>query len=312
MIAEFPERRPWAVVLVSLVFSPIVGMLYLGQGNKALAYVGTAIGILVVLSLAADYPFNPINFESSKLIVFPVFVCVGAGHAYILAKNSLGSLPQIWFARWYWIGLVALFLPSSVSYGARSLLWEQFTVSSSSMEPTLERGQLVFANKFAYGYSAASFGLDTAAGSGRLLDARPARGDIVVFRTPTSQVTRQVTNFLSRIVGLPGDRIIVTSGVLHINGVPVERKPLKDYEYTTSYNNVVKRMMHYVEMLPNGKLHHTLEETDTMPLDNTRVFQVPEGYFFVMGDNRDNALDSRFEKGFGAIPFENLVGRISP
>jgi len=125
-----------------------------------------------------------------------------------------------------------------------------------------------------------------------------------VFKLPRDNKT----DYIKRIVGLPGDRIQVTGGVLHINGEPVKRQRLGDFVDVDRIGNGT-RMTRYQETLPNGKSYVVVEMTDAGPLDNTSVYVVPAGHYFGMGDNRDNSLDSRVLNQVGYIPAENLVGR---
>jgi signal peptidase I len=136
---------------------------------------------------------------------------------------------------------------------------------------------------------------------GRVFFSEPERGDIAVFKWPGDNKT----DYIKRIVGLPGDRLQVTGGVLHINGEPVTRRRIEDYVAHDGNSNAYVAA-HYIETLPNGRSHDILEIGDQRDYDNTRVYVVPEGHYFAMGDNRDNSQDSR-EWGF--VPAENLVGR---
>ena len=125
---------------------------------------------------------------------------------------------------------------------------------------------------------------------------------MAVFKLPTDNET----DYIKRIVGLPGDRIQVVNGILHINGQAVKRERVDDFVVRDAFGNV-RRIPRFIETLPNGRSHAILEENgDHGPSDNTKVYTVPEGHYFAMGDNRDNSLDSRF---IGFVPAENLVGR---
>lgn len=184
----------------------------------------------------------------------------------------------------------------------RSLLFQPFSIPSGSMRPTLLEGDYLFVSKYAYGYSKYSLPLSPNLFEGRIWGAEPKRGDVVVFKLPSD------TNidYIKRVIGLPGDRIQVREGLLYINDVPVKR--VKTGEITnpdvTEQNRPVEV---YRETLPNGVSYDTLDLVPNGIGDNTRVFEVPAGHFFMMGDNRDNSLDSRF--GVGYVPYENLVGR---
>jgi len=184
----------------------------------------------------------------------------------------------------------------------RTVAFEPFNIPSGSMIPTLLVGDYLFVSKYSYGYSRYSLPLGLDLFSGRLFFTMPKRGDVAVFRLPSDPSV----DYIKRIVGLPGDKIQVIAGVLNINGVPVKRERVPDFlEVDGSYRHAV---VQYIETLPGGKEHPILELSTTGPLDNTPIFEVPSGYFFGMGDNRDNSQDSRTTQ-VGFVPFENLVGR---
>lgn len=184
----------------------------------------------------------------------------------------------------------------------RTFAFEPFNIPSGSMIPTLLIGDYLFVSKYSYGYSRYALPFSLPLFSGRVLANTPRRGDVVVFKLPADDST----DYIKRIVGLPGDRIQVVGGLLHINGLPVQRERLDDL--TAEDGNGSPRVyMQYVETLPGSIQHKIMELSDTTSLDNTREFVVPEKYYFMMGDNRDNSADSRSLVGY--VPFENLVGR---
>ncbi|CCQ73574.1 signal peptidase I [Magnetospira sp. QH-2] len=186
----------------------------------------------------------------------------------------------------------------------RTFAYEPFSIPSGSMIPTLLVGDHLFVSKLSYGYSRYSLPFGVPLIPGRILSDDPVRGDVAVFRKPTD--TNQ--DYIKRIVGLPGDRLQVVRGILHINGEPVKRKRIEDF-IDRSNDGSVKRIPQYLETLPNGVEHRILEAWgDHGPADNTPVFKVPDGHYFGMGDNRDNSTDSRFPD-VGFIPAQNLVGR---
>jgi len=186
----------------------------------------------------------------------------------------------------------------------RTVLFQPFTIPSGSMMPTLLVGDYLFVNKFSYGYSKYSLPFSPNLFSGRIFASEPERGDIIVFRLPPNPEV----DYIKRLVGLPGDRIQVTSGVLFINGKPVPKQP--DGTFTSDYRlDPGSDVPVFRETLDNGVTYDTLDQVQDSRGDNTREFVVPEGHYFFMGDNRDNSLDSRFDVGF--VPAENLIGRAS-
>lgn len=200
--------------------------------------------------------------------------------------------------------LKTVFYAILIALVIRSCAYEPFNIPSGSMKPTLLVGDYLFVSKLSYGYSRYSlpFGLPLLPVD-RVLFTEPERGDVAVFRKPSDPTT----DYIKRIVGLPGDQIQVVDGILHINGEAVTRERTGEFIETTVFG-AVKRTPLYRETLPGGVTHVILEESDTRPLDDTRIFTVPEGHYFAMGDNRDNSQDSR-TRDVGFVPRENLIGR---
>jgi signal peptidase I len=185
----------------------------------------------------------------------------------------------------------------------RTFLFEPFNIPSGSMIPTLLVGDYLFVSKYSYGYSRHSLPFSPPIFKGRLFESQPERGDVAVFKTPRDNET----DYIKRIIGLPGDRIQVVSGVLHVNGEPVKRRRISDYP---GESRGQRSSVQYQETLPGGRVHRIIEtQGDLGRLDNTRTYIVPKGRYFAMGDNRDNSLDSRVLDDVGFIPAENLVGR---
>ena len=186
----------------------------------------------------------------------------------------------------------------------RTVLFQPFTIPSGSMMPTLLVGDYIFVNKFAYGYSKYSLPFSPDLFSGRIFGSEPKRGDVVVFRFPPNPEV----DYIKRVVGLPGDRIQMIDGVLNINGQPVPKQP--DGSFNSDYRlDPGQDVPVFRETLDTGITYDTLDQSPNSRGDNTREFVVPAGHYFMMGDNRDNSADSRFDVGF--VPAENLVGRAS-
>ena len=210
------------------------------------------------------------------------------------AKNRFGGL---------WDTVRTLIYAVIAALVVRTVAIEPFNIPSGSMIPTLLVGDYLFVSKYAYGYSQYSLPWSIDLFDGRIIESPPDRGDVAVFKLPRDNET----DYIKRIIGLPGDRIQVLKGVLHINGTPVERERVDDYSYKDRYGRE-RVLRQYRETLPNGVTHMILDATPTGSLDNTQIYTVRPDHYFAMGDNRDNSLDSRVPS-VGFIPFENLVGR---
>jgi signal peptidase I len=183
----------------------------------------------------------------------------------------------------------------------RTLLFQPFNIPSGSMQNTLLIGDYLFVSKFSYGYTHYSLPFSPPLFSGRIWSAEPQRGDVVVFRFPKDDSI----DYIKRVIGLPGDRIQVLDEQLYINGEPVKRERIEDGE-TDEFGRTIP-VKRWRETLPNGVTYVTLETPGRPNLANTKIFEVPPGHYFMMGDNRDNSSDSRADVGF--VPFENLIGR---
>jgi len=186
----------------------------------------------------------------------------------------------------------------------RTMAYEPFNIPSGSMLPTLLIGDYLFVAKYPYGYSKHSMPLSPPLFSGRINESPVKRGDIAVFKLPTDDTT----DYIKRIIGLPGDRIQIKGGVLYINDKAMKRERVDDFVQQHSGGRY-GRVRQYQETLPNGRTYLTLDLQPRSIVDNTNVYLVPPGHYFAMGDNRDDSTDSRFLNHVGFIPAENLVGR---
>lgn len=192
--------------------------------------------------------------------------------------------------------IIALFI--------RTFAFEPFNIPSGSMIPSLLVGDYLFVSKYSYGYSRHSLPLSLPLIPGRVFSSVPERGDVAVFKLPKDNKT----DYIKRIVGLPGDKMQVREGRLYINSKLVDRRALPGYATKGPFGSA-SSIPQFEETLPNGVKHLILEKTDRGELDNTPVYTVPPGHVFGMGDNRDDSLDSRVLSDVGYIPMENLVGR---
>ena len=208
----------------------------------------------------------------------------------------------------FWSNFWGLFWALMIALGIRAFWFEPYNIPSGSMIPTLLVGDYLFITKYDYGYSRHSFPFSLPIiPSGRIFEKMPKQGDIVIFRmTPEIQPTLQTSiDYIKRVIALPGDTVQMKNGRLYINDVLVERIKIGEEKMKLESG---KEMTYtkYIETLPNGVQHVIFEISDNLQADNTEKITVPDGYFFAMGDNRDNSLDCRF---FGPVPLVNLEGK---
>lgn len=208
----------------------------------------------------------------------------------------------------------------------RSFIFSPFNIPSESMQPRLVNGDYLLAAKWPYGFSRYSLPLDLPLlPERRVLADAPERGDVVIFKQPPLKEL----DYIKRVIGLPGDRVQMVNGQLYLNGAPIPRQRLSDFEIEITPNTQcyslqfvsrrsdgtdVCRYPRYRETLPGGR-HYEVLDLGPREMDNTPPVVVPAGHLFLMGDNRDNSEDSRFPaepgRGIGLVPMDNLVGRAS-
>ena len=199
--------------------------------------------------------------------------------------------------------LKSIFIAIFIALLIRSFIFEPFNIPSGSMKPNLLVGDFIFVSKYSYGFSKHSLPFSIPLIPGKIFSNTPKRGDVVVFKTPENNRT----DYIKRVIGLPGDKIEIKNGIIFINGSEILRKKLNDF-IDTDNKTSNKRVRMYNEYFFNKEIN-ILDITDNGLADNTQLFNVPENHFFVMGDNRDNSQDSRFISTVGFIPYENLVGK---
>ncbi len=206
-----------------------------------------------------------------------------------------------------------------IAFVVRTFLFQPFNIPSGSMYPTLKVGDYLFVSKLSYGYGKYSFNFAPGAFGytlfkccpvdfeGRaVLPDTPKRGDVAVFKLPRDPEI----DYIKRVIGLPGDHIQMKDGVLYINDQAVKKERTKDYVDPSSHVGHISNGIYpqYTETLPNGVTYNVIDAEETAA-DNTDVYIVPAGHYFMMGDNRDNSMDSRFAGAVGFVPLENFVGR---
>ena len=204
--------------------------------------------------------------------------------------------------------VTTIFYALLIAGGVRTAAAQPFSIPSESMQGTLLVGDYLFVSKAGYGYSRYSlpWGYLWPLPHGRIFASAPARGDVIVFKTPSDNET----DYVKRLIGLPGDHIQMKDGVLYINDAPVPKVPIAPF--VEDLGGTPHEVAQYRETLPNGVSYDVLDRYPNGDLDNTDVFVVPADHYFMMGDNRDNSLDSRVPAeagGVGYVPFENLLGK---
>jgi len=273
-------RGKLSIWLLGLILGPVVLMLWLGRGRLALIYLLAQflLGAAVIIAVASGRVTPPAfrDLDLAAILFYLPFNIVGLVHGLKIRETAL---TRPWFSRWY----VAIILPIAASWliasGVREYLYQPFSAPSAGMVPGLMIGDYFFASRIAYG--------------------EPRRGDIVVFKLPRDNRT----DYVKRLIGLPGDRIQLKDGIVHLNGAalpltPVEGIPCLEGEGCNYFR----------ETLPDGRSYLINDRAPNGSADNTDEYVVPEGHYFMLGDNRDNSLDSRYLDQVGHIPRTNLTG----
>lgn len=305
MFAAFKERHPWAVVVITIFCGPFIGGLYLGRGKLAILYLLVeAVIYLATYFIVMSFEIHD-NTDIARYFVFMVIKAPIAVHFYLIAKSKLIDDHVAWFSKWYVILLIAYALPILLAYFMKSYFIEAYSAASHSMAPTIMTGDQFMASKTAYGYSKFTFGFGAFIESGRVFGSIPEPGDIIVFKLPSDNKTE----FVKRVVGLPGDIVQLRDGQLFLNDIATITDQVEETISIPKTGIATGNFSTYKETLPNGSNFLILDQEFEWQSDNTEKYLVPEGHIFVLGDNRDNSNDSRFPR-VGFVPIENVMGKV--
>jgi signal peptidase I len=290
--SEF-RRSWWSTALISFFCGVFGGFLWIGAGRLAVA----SLAVLAAGLIFFCYYGFPALPHSAWLATYSGLAFSLLSVVIVLPFRNRFKADK-WYANGVWV-VAFSFLPAwFIAFLVRGFLFQPFSIPTSSMEPTLLPGDHLFVSKFAYGYGPFTLPFGLLPVEGRLFGAMPQRGDIAVFKLPSD------TNldYIQRVIGLPGDKVQMVGGVLHINGEPVPVERLGPYSSEETPTSEIRR-----ETLPEGQMYRILDLKSGTLGDDTEPFDVPADHYFMLGDNRDNATDSRFTVGM--VPYENFVGK---
>jgi signal peptidase I len=312
----------WWFWLVLVVGGGVYGIVWLYLDGVILEWIGLVLGgHASALELRAALAWSAVPVIVAFILLLAVGALMGITGGSLIASVivaifgvwslfvfvlMLGRLQHFGFWRTILYYGLNVAVPLVLVIAFRTLLFQPFNIPAGSMKPTLLVGDYIFVSKYAYGYSHYSLPYSPRLFSGRILASEPRRGDVVVFRLPKDDKT----DYVKRIVGLPGDRIQMKEGQVIINGSPVQREHLADFTGDDPCGGGTAPVKRWRETLDSGVTYETLDCVDKGFYDNTNVYAVPKGNYFVLGDNRDNSTDSRVMSAVGYIPFENIIGRV--
>jgi signal peptidase I len=312
-----------SILLIGVFLGAFSLMLWIGRARLGFIYLGVAaVCVALFVVLLTTGTVDPIAIEgvdpaaTLNLLALPPAI-VAIIHALLIRRSSLA---RPWYSRWY-VALILPFIGSlALVFFVRMFLFQPFNIPAGSMYPGLRVGDYVIVSKPAYGFSKYSFDFTIGIPGGPAIsfgplpvDGRflfpkaPERGDVAVFKLPRDNQT----DYVKRVIGLPGDRIQMRDGVVFINGEAVKKEYIGEYanEDGNAYYGRPTIPL-YRETLPNGVSYQVLDAEPVGAADNTEEYVVPAGKYFVLGDNRDNSQDSRYSGVVGFIPEENFVGPV--
>lgn len=310
----------WQLALSLLLFGAVAGVVWLYLAGFVLSWIGRLLGgqasalamrtvfawstLPTILGFCLILIIGATTAHGTALDSVPLLVAAFSFWSFVVFLLMLGRAQHFGVFRTILTYVFNLVLGLVVAFLVRGFLYQPFNIPSGSMKPTLLVGDYIFVSKYAYGYGRFSLPYSPALFAGRIFGAAPRPGDVVVFRVP-----KDGFDYVKRVVGLSGDRIQMKNGELFINGAPVKRERLADADAQEACDVRAKGpAKRWRETLPNGASYDTLDCVDNGFLDSTDVFTVPDGRFFVLGDNRDNSVDSR-ASSVGYIPLDDLIGR---
>jgi len=315
----------WRLALAIALFGAVMGLLGLYVHAFVLTWIARAFGgrapaermravvawgmtptaVGLSLCVVALFALNLANLVGESIVITALAIASAVLGVWTIVCTLLMYARVQAFGFWRAIASagVAWLLVLAVPLAFRTFLFQPFDIPSGAMMPTLLIGDHIFVSKYAYGYTRYSLPFSPPLFSGRILASEPRRGDVVVFRLPKDDTV----DYVKRVVGLPGDRIQMIKGVLTINGAPIARQQVEDFVSKEDGREV--RGKQWRQTLPDGVTYTALDLVESGFYDNTQVYAVPPGHYFMLGDNLDNSTDSRVLSQVGYVPFENIVGR---